>query len=522
MELKLSDLLVYDDIIVQCHDNPDADAIASGFALYTYLKNHNKKVRFVYCGTGAISKPNLKLMIHELGIESCIEYVPNVDAFLKESHSDIVESDGTMQFCGLVVTVDCQYGAGNVTRIPAIYKAIIDHHRVEIFDVEMAEINSKLGSCSTLLWQMLKNEGEEVTDKTLGTALYYGLYTDTNSLAEISNPLDRDMRDMLVYDKSLIHLFYNSNLSLRELEIAGVAMIRHIYNVQHHYAIIRVDQCDPNILGLISDLLLQVAEVSTCVVFNEWPGGYKYSVRSCIKEARADEIAGFLAEGVGSGGGHKEKAGGFISRALYNGKFPTLHAEAFFSDRMNEYFDECDMIIAKTYDADVSSMPLYVKKNIHLGYVVATDVFPVGTPITIRTLEGDMDIIISEDMIIKIGLKGEVYPNSMDKFLRANEKTDTPYAADPLVPKPEYAPTIRNRSTGEVRDLMPYAYVCIANGGIQIYASCLTKRTKVFTQWDEDMYMYGKPGDFLAIRTDDLHDVYIVEHDIFDKTYDRV
>lgn len=36
--MKLSDLLQFDNIIVQCHDNPDADALASGFGVYEYLR----------------------------------------------------------------------------------------------------------------------------------------------------------------------------------------------------------------------------------------------------------------------------------------------------------------------------------------------------------------------------------------------------------------------------------------------------------------------------------------------------
>ena len=54
--MKLSQLLEYDPIIVQCHDNPDADAIASGYAIYEYFKEHSKNVRFVYSGRNAIQK----------------------------------------------------------------------------------------------------------------------------------------------------------------------------------------------------------------------------------------------------------------------------------------------------------------------------------------------------------------------------------------------------------------------------------------------------------------------------------
>ena len=44
--MRLRELLTYDNIVVQCHDNPDADAIASGFGVYLYLKNQGKPRRF--------------------------------------------------------------------------------------------------------------------------------------------------------------------------------------------------------------------------------------------------------------------------------------------------------------------------------------------------------------------------------------------------------------------------------------------------------------------------------------------
>ncbi len=48
--MKLSSLLEYDSIVIQCHDNPDADAICSGYVLYRYFSAHGKKVRFIYSG----------------------------------------------------------------------------------------------------------------------------------------------------------------------------------------------------------------------------------------------------------------------------------------------------------------------------------------------------------------------------------------------------------------------------------------------------------------------------------------
>ncbi len=97
--MRLSELLEYDSIVVQCHDNPDADALASGYGVYTYLKDRGKDVRFVYGGRFLIQKSNLVLMVTELEIP--IEHVDALEA------------------PELLVTVDCQYGEGNVTKFDA-------------------------------------------------------------------------------------------------------------------------------------------------------------------------------------------------------------------------------------------------------------------------------------------------------------------------------------------------------------------------------------------------------------------
>lgn len=319
--MRLAQLEQFNPITIQCHDNPDADALASGFGLYTYFKEKGKDIRLVYAGRNIIQKSNLTLMVDKLNIP--VIYLQDTDIPVK----------------GLLITVDCQYGAGNVTRLSAENVAIIDHHQVEIDNVEMSEIHSDLGSCATLVWQMMREEGYSFEGKVnLGTALYYGLFADTNQLSDIYHSLDMEMRDSLPHDKSLIYLFKNSNLSLNELEIAGMALMKHFYNDEYHFAIVKAKPCDPNILGLISDFLIQVDEIKTCVVYNELEDGIKFSLRSCVKEVRADELAAFLSREIGSGGGHLEKAAGFIIREKYKEYFKNVFTEAYFNEKMKEYF----------------------------------------------------------------------------------------------------------------------------------------------------------------------------------------
>ncbi|MDE5802642.1 MAG: DHH family phosphoesterase [Lachnospiraceae bacterium] len=506
--MKLQDLDGFDLVTIQCHDNPDADALASGYGLYCYFKEKGKDVRLVYSGRNKIQKSNLVLMIEKLHIP--VEYIKP-------------ETNAKLHVGGLLITVDCQYGAGNVTGITGDEIAIIDHHQEEVESIPLSIIQSHLGSCSTLVWKLLGDAGFKVDDENgLGTALYYGLYTDTNQFSELYNPLDMDMREALPYDKSLITLFRNSNLSLKELEIAGIAMIRYSYNDDYEFAVIKAQPCDPNILGLISDFLLQVDIIKTCVVFNETGDGYKLSVRSCIKEVNASELASYLTENIGSGGGHYEKAGGFVSMKLYEEHYPTLHAEGYFNNRMTEYFDSFTVIYSNEYEADTSDMKLYHKRKIPVGFVKAAQVLPIGTPITIRTLEGDINLTVEEDLYIIIGIKGEVYPNHRAKFEQSYMELNQKYTSSGRSDNSKYVPMIKNRSDGKDLVLTDYAMMCVPTGEVQIYARPLTKGVKVFTAWDKEKYMLGRPGDYLAVRRNDLHDVYVVEKDIFAKTYDEI
>ncbi len=501
--MRLSELEMFNPITIQCHDNPDADSIGSGYALYSYFKSKGKDVTLLYSGRFQIQKSNLKLMIEELRIP--IEYI-------EQTHQPIK---------GLLITVDCQYGAGNVKRLIADHVAIIDHHFMEEPDIELYEIDAGLGSCATLVWQMLLEEGYPIEEnEKVGTALYYALYADTNQFSEAFNPLDMDMRDSLHYNKNMVHLFKNSNISLKELETAGRALMRTVYNEEYRYAMIKAEPCDPNILGVISDFLLQVDGVSACIVYNELEDRIKLSVRSCVKEVRASELAAFLCEGIGSGGGHEEKAGASIRNKLYRKQYGSLLPGIYFNEKMNSYFRDTTVIYAGETDINIVDMQVFRKKHLVEGYIKIEDLFPPKTPITVRTLHGDTDLTVTDQQIILVISNGEIQTVKLDDFKQSYQMTEDPYTAADMVSRVHYHPTVINRMDGTSLKLLDYAKKCYSLNEETILAKPITAPTKLFPIWDTEKYFLGRPGDFLAVHLENKQDAFIVEKHIFTIIYE--
>ncbi len=497
--MQLKDLLQFDDIVIQCHDNPDADALASGYGLYRYFESNHKKVRFIYRGLNPIRKSNLMIMLDELKVP--VSYEP-----------DLAEVQG------LLITVDCQYGQKNVTLTKASQVAMIDHHQLTVPQSPLSEIRSNLGSASTIVWDMMREEGYLFRDDPLlSTALYYGLYTDTNRLAELSHPLDRDMLEDLDVYKTLIARMNNSNISLNELKITGKAILGYDYHETDKYLILQAEPCDPNILGVISDFSLETEGVDVCVAYYVTGNEIKFSVRSCIKEVHANELASFIAEGIGGGGGHLYKAGGTIRpEKLESNPAGDLNGcvRKLFLDRISAYFDKYEIIYAQKTVLDPAGMKRYQKLPQEMGMVKLTDVFEEGSIVEIRTLEGDVQVRIEKNTCLMIGIEGEVYPITKETFKKSYRKLGHAYSGSF-----EYAPSIRNIQTNEKKQVLPYASAVISTGQSAIYAKQLTSYVKLFTAWDEEKYYSGEPGDYIAYREDDPHDIYVIKNHLFDRLY---
>jgi phosphoglycolate phosphatase len=497
--MKLSDLLTYETVAIQCHNIPDADSLASGFGLYRYFEAAGKNPVFFYGGP-PVTKPNLLEMIGALNIP--VQHAPE-----------------RKEWDGLLITVDCQHGAGNMARVTAPHVAVIDHHIQEKDLPPLCDLRPWLGSCATLVWDLLKNESFPVDDK-LATALHYGLFTDTNSFAEVRHPLDRDMWDALAIDETILKRLKLSNLSLSDLSQVSTALSDIAVDRDYRFAIIPAPPCDPNILGFISDLSMQVDTVDRALAYSTLPNGdVKFSVRTSVRETKASELAAWLAEGIGSGGGHREKAGGYIAGSKYQERYGDKPMSVHCEESIREYcrafrIVDCANPSGPHGWTNMQGMKTYRKLPVRVGFVPCSELFDGRCELQLRMLEGDMDVKADENSILMIGVMGEVYLMERGTFTRNYRIEDEPYA-----PELPYAPTALNKNTGKRISLLEHARACTGLSTDAVKAVRLNERVKVFTRWDKENYFSGTLGDWLVGRSPE--DLYIVTAEVFEKIYAR-
>jgi phosphoglycolate phosphatase len=132
-----ADLTKYNDIVIQCHDNPDPDAVASGFARYRFFSaDPGRRVRFVYTGQYRIQKPNSRMMT-------------------KRSFDSVGICRKPAGGSGIAPYRRRAVWRRKCHAAPGGRIAVIDHHPDSGRMFDHAESRSAYGSCATLVYHLL-------------------------------------------------------------------------------------------------------------------------------------------------------------------------------------------------------------------------------------------------------------------------------------------------------------------------------------------------------------------------------
>ena len=293
--LQLVELLRGHKNYIQTHNYPDPDAVASAFGLQYFLKQHGVEATICYEGT-----------VEQLSTRKMFE-VFQIDVLEASQIQDMTEQD-------YIVAVDSQKYNANLTDLVGDEVACIDHHPTFIeCSYQYGDIR-KAGACSTLIAQYFYQTRTPM-DATVAAALAYGIKVDTADFIRGVTELDLDMF-AYVYkqaDVDKIKIMYHDVLELDDLKAYGAAIDNIYINDGVGFAWIPLD-CPDALIAIISDFILSLNVVDISIVYAVRRDGIKFSVRSEHGDIDAGKMVANVLKDYGSGGGHREMAGGFIPK----------------------------------------------------------------------------------------------------------------------------------------------------------------------------------------------------------------
>lgn len=282
-------------VIIQAHDFPDHDAIASAYGLAALLQSMDMNTVIVY--NGHIDRISLSNMIEWLDI-------PVVHC----SKANLTAHDK-------IITVDGCIGEKNVTDIQGEEVAVIDHHNVTPpRNLWYCDVRSNYGATATIIYEYFQLIDIDIP-KSVATALLVGLNIDTSNLTR--GFCNADLKAFLglnqIADLDIVNRICRNSLIQSELK-----SFQHVCdNVESHDGIAIVllsEPCAKNLLGVLADFLLSVNEYDIVIVAMKFNQAIQLSLRS---ECPKVNVGLLLRQTLnqkqrGFGGGHAHMAGGMI------------------------------------------------------------------------------------------------------------------------------------------------------------------------------------------------------------------
>jgi hypothetical protein len=287
----------YDDTMVIMHNNPDPDAIATGWAILLLVGGRlHKPVRLL--GRGPVRRAeNVQLL--EL-LRPPIELVEEIDPGQRTA----------------TVLVDCSPASVNHLlggdRAPT---AVIDHHesKGDGFRIPFRDLRPRVTASASIAAQYMREQRIE-PPRAVATALLYAIRTEMigarKALSRVDHSALRWLSGYVEYDvlfeienPPLPHYYYEELLlgldSVLEYGDTAVCFLPRI--------------TAPEIVGEMADLLIRCDGLKCVLCGARHADDFLLSARSKGKGDTALTLLGHVLHGLGYFGGHLHRAGGKIS-----------------------------------------------------------------------------------------------------------------------------------------------------------------------------------------------------------------
>lgn len=290
----------YERVLVIMHDNPDPDAIASGWAVEVLV--HDKlglPVRVV--GGGAIVRAENRHMVELL--RPPIELVDDVS---------IDEKTAT-------ILVDCGVEATNhlLTRKGIQPVAIIDHHLNDPKSVTApyVDIRADVAASATITAQYLREQELEPGEK-LATAMLYAIRTETCGYETHYSALDRAILPWLTERGEPAILAEIENAPLTREYFSDLLLALQSTFLYDDAALCFLPRAaGAEIVGEVADMLVRCETVRKVLCAAVIGDDLLLSARTQRGFGSAVRLLLQTVEGLGGAGGHAHRAGGKIPGA---------------------------------------------------------------------------------------------------------------------------------------------------------------------------------------------------------------
>lgn len=283
-------------VLVLSHDNPDPDALASGFALGAVL--HDLVGVDATVGyAGIIGRAENRAMVRELDLSP---------VRLEEIDWNAIDA---------AALVDTQPGVGN-NSLPEdrVAEAVIDHHPVRgrLNGVPFVDIREDYGATATIIFEYAVASGTHFEDN-LATALFYAIKSETQELGRGAGDADRSAYLELLprADKPALariqrarvprDYFRAFQLAIENARVHGRAVITDLERVE-----------SPDLVAEIADFLLRLEGADWAACLGRYDDAMVLSLRTTDPEAHAGEVIRTVVAGLGRAGGHGMMAGGRV------------------------------------------------------------------------------------------------------------------------------------------------------------------------------------------------------------------
>ncbi|MCA1950205.1 MAG: DHHA1 domain-containing protein [Treponema sp.] len=287
-------------ILVQTHDFPDHDAVASAFGLGRLLERLSFKVRLVH--RYPIRSHSLNAMIRDLNIP--------LEQISGELDPECAEAP--------CILVDGSPNNANAHPLSSNLIAVIDHHvNPGELPLPFVDIRTSYGACSSIIadyWQ----EAELIPDRQTATALLMGIQIDTDFLSRRVSPADLDAHHRLFFqaDWQFSTQVVKASLSIPDLQAFNYAT-NHFYTQGNLFFTMLPTDCTQELISILADFFLRLREIAVSVIVESGGTRYHVSVRSRTPDISAATVVRLALAGIGEGGGHDHMAGGIINPAAH-------------------------------------------------------------------------------------------------------------------------------------------------------------------------------------------------------------